>query len=396
MALYMFTSCGWFFDDISGIESIQILMYALRAIELVRRSSPNDLENGLMNFLVTAESNDPSYKNGARIFEDVVKPSKITPSLGAAHYAMMSLVEGIKHEKNPFSLIALPVRRNLYEKDELKAALGEVKILETRTDKSVIKRYFVVCKKDQEFSCVIGNVSAPDYDLINDEMAKVFSESSESLITIFSMMAQDVQYFSPEDLIPDARLALVDGMAGSFYARIKRDMELNEEFFNDFINLLRLVKEQPPSFLHDIFRLILIYRFYGIFAGTTHDEEIDFKSLLDIPGLLQVNPQINSENGNSLLFKEIMAEPLMKKNAQEFLIKNLKSFAESKKSVKIQNAVNFLKITVSQGIELDLWDCQNIFYDICIWYRLAETDNPRTFSNLIELGSLLGFIMEEK
>jgi alpha-amylase/alpha-mannosidase (GH57 family) len=397
MALYMFTSCGWFFDDISGIESIQILMYALRAIELVRRSSPNDLENGLINFLVTAESNDASYKNGANIFEDMVKPSKITPSLAAAHYAMMSLVKGIKHEKNPFSVTALPIRRNLYEKDEIRAALGEVNILETRTDKSVLKRYFVVCKKDQEFSCVIGNISAPDYDLINDEMAKAFLESPESLITVFSMMAQDVQYFSPEDLIPDARLALVDGMAGSFYARIKRDMESNGEFFNDFINLLRLVKEQPPSFLHDIFRLMLIYRFYGILAGTAHDEEIDFKSLLDTPGLLQTDsPQIKPEDGNSLLFKEIMTEPSMKKNAQEFLIKNMKSFAESNKSVTIQNAVNFLKITVSQGIELELWECQNIFYDIYSGYRLAETDNPGIFSKLIELGSLLGFVLEEK
>jgi hypothetical protein len=43
MALYMFTSCGWFFDDISGIEAIQVLMYASRAIELVMPWSNNRL-----------------------------------------------------------------------------------------------------------------------------------------------------------------------------------------------------------------------------------------------------------------------------------------------------------------------------------------------------------------
>ena len=397
MALYMFTSCGWFFDDISGIESIQILMYALRAVELVRRSSPNDLEKGLLDFLADAESNDPSYKNGAYIFEDMVKPSKIAPSLAAAHFAIMSLTEGIRPENHPFSAMALPVRRNLYENDGSRAALGEVKILETRTGKSVLKRYFVVSRKNQEISCVIGNASALDYDLINDEMAKTFSESPEGLITVFSMMAQDVQYFSLEDLIPDARLAFVEGMSESFNARIRRDLESNGESFNDLFNMLRLVKEKPPAFLHDIFRLMLIIRLSDILVGDAGDEKIDFEGLLDIPDPLQSDShQVKPEDRNLTLFMEMMTEPSMKKIAQDFLIKSMKSFAESKKSVNIINAVNFLRLTVSQGIELDLWECQNIFYDIYSGHSLTGTDNPGIFSMLLELGSLLGFMTEEK
>ncbi len=397
MALYMFTSCGWFFDDISGIESIQILMYALRAIELVRRASPNDLEKGLMDFLIDAESNYQSSISGAGILEKMVKPSKISPSIAAAHYAMLSLMDGTRPEKNPFSETALPIRRNFYELDGIRAALGEVKILEIRTGKSVLKRYFTILKKDRELSCVIGSVSAPDYDLVNDEMEKAFSESPESLITVFSMMAQDVQYFSMEDLIPDARLAVIDGMAEYFYSRVERSLEKNGDSFTDLIKILHLFKEKPPSFLNNIIRLMLAYRLSEILAGNAGEEEIDFTGLLDLAGPLQSDPQQFGPQGiKSPILKEMMADPYMKKIAEVFLVKSMKSFAESKKTVNIQNMVNFLNLAVSQGIEMDLWECQNIFYDIHRDHDPTGTDNPGIFQKLAELGSLLGFMMEEK
>ena len=37
-AQLMYTSCGWFFDDISGIETVQIIAYAARVLQLARRS----------------------------------------------------------------------------------------------------------------------------------------------------------------------------------------------------------------------------------------------------------------------------------------------------------------------------------------------------------------------
>ncbi len=397
MALYMFTSCGWFFDDISGIESRQILMYALRAIELVRRASPNDLEKGLMDFLIDAESNDPSSPNGAEILEKTVKPSKISPSLAAAHYAMLSLMDGTGSDKNPFSEMALPQRRNFYEQGGIKAALGEVEILEKRTGKTVSKRYFSLLKKDREFSCVIGGVSAPDYELVNDEMERAFSESPESLITVFSMMAEDVQYFSTEDLIPDAHLAVIDGMAGAFYDRVRRSLETSGETFDDLIKILHLFKEKPPSFLNDVARIMLSYRLSEILAGNSDEEEIDLKDLFNLAAPLQPDPfRFGPQVTTSPVFKDIIAEPFMKKIAEDFLVKNMKSFAETKKTVKIRNMMNFLNLAVSQGIELDLWECQNIFYDIHRSHSPTGTDNPGVFQKLVELGSLLGFMMEEK
>ncbi len=68
-ALMMFTSCGWFFNDISGIETIQILSYAARLIELCRELFDIDLEPGFLERLDEAKSNDPDQGTGRKIYQ---------------------------------------------------------------------------------------------------------------------------------------------------------------------------------------------------------------------------------------------------------------------------------------------------------------------------------------
>ncbi len=71
-ALRMFTSCGWFFDDIAGIESVIVLRSAARAIELAGSEAPR-LEAGLLERLALAPSNDPSVGSGRELYLERVK-----------------------------------------------------------------------------------------------------------------------------------------------------------------------------------------------------------------------------------------------------------------------------------------------------------------------------------
>lgn len=75
-AMFMFTSCGWFFSEISGIEASQILQYAARAIELGEEVSGKSLEAEFVSRLEPAESNVPEYKNGRGVWEMIVKKGK--------------------------------------------------------------------------------------------------------------------------------------------------------------------------------------------------------------------------------------------------------------------------------------------------------------------------------
>ncbi len=85
MALYMFTSCGWFFDDISGIETVQVMMYAARAIDMVSGRYDEDPEALLREDLSSAVSNRPGKGTGADVYDRMVLPARMKPSRLAAH-----------------------------------------------------------------------------------------------------------------------------------------------------------------------------------------------------------------------------------------------------------------------------------------------------------------------
>lgn len=91
--LLMYTSCGWFFDELSGIETVQIMQYAGRAIQLAGQVCGKDLEKTFTSMLAKAKSNIPEYKDGAVIFERFVKPVAIDLKKVAVHYAVSSVIE---------------------------------------------------------------------------------------------------------------------------------------------------------------------------------------------------------------------------------------------------------------------------------------------------------------
>ncbi|MEO8189755.1 MAG: DUF3536 domain-containing protein [Acidobacteriota bacterium] len=68
-AMLMYTSCGWFFDDPSGLETTQILRYAARAIELAPRAASGSIEAEFLRRLELASSNDPGAGDARRIYE---------------------------------------------------------------------------------------------------------------------------------------------------------------------------------------------------------------------------------------------------------------------------------------------------------------------------------------
>lgn len=67
-SMLMFTSCGWFFSEISGIESVKVLEYAKRAMELGERISGISLHDEFLDELEKAKSNIAEYKNGKEIY----------------------------------------------------------------------------------------------------------------------------------------------------------------------------------------------------------------------------------------------------------------------------------------------------------------------------------------
>jgi alpha-amylase/alpha-mannosidase (GH57 family) len=79
MLLLMYTSCAWFFNDISGIETIQILKYAARAIDLMDQLGLPSVRDRFLEILAEAKSNRPEMGTGADIYR------RFAESRGPAH-----------------------------------------------------------------------------------------------------------------------------------------------------------------------------------------------------------------------------------------------------------------------------------------------------------------------
>jgi alpha-amylase/alpha-mannosidase (GH57 family) len=90
-SMLMYTSCGWFFDEISGIETTQVLGYASRALQLAEKASGASFENSFQGKLLKIPTNIPDFQNGAHIYEIFVKPARLDLYRVAAHYAISSL-----------------------------------------------------------------------------------------------------------------------------------------------------------------------------------------------------------------------------------------------------------------------------------------------------------------
>jgi hypothetical protein len=92
-AMLMYTSCGWFFDDLSGIETIQILRYAGRVLQLAENLFGKPLEARFLKLLKRARSNIPERGDGLELYRREVKPAVTDLATVGAHYALCSLFD---------------------------------------------------------------------------------------------------------------------------------------------------------------------------------------------------------------------------------------------------------------------------------------------------------------
>ena len=95
-ALLMYTSCGWFFDEISRIETVQIMRYAAHAMELAERLFGKNLEPAFLSILSGAPSNIPELQNGAKVYELLVKQGRVDMPQLAAYYGITSLLHDFR------------------------------------------------------------------------------------------------------------------------------------------------------------------------------------------------------------------------------------------------------------------------------------------------------------
>lgn len=112
-AMLSYTSCGWFFDEISGIETVQILKYAGRTLQLAGELGAKGLDDTFVEMLARAPSNISNIENGARVYRELALPSRVDQLGVGAQYGISSLFEDYPDEAELYSYT---VRRESYER----------------------------------------------------------------------------------------------------------------------------------------------------------------------------------------------------------------------------------------------------------------------------------------
>ncbi|MEO0866923.1 MAG: DUF3536 domain-containing protein [Cyanobacteria bacterium J06642_11] len=204
-AMLMYTSCGWFFEEISRPEGTQILRYAARAIELAEEVCGESLEAEFITKLAQAPSNIPHFKNGAGVYHHQVKPARISIEQVVAHYAMSSLFHSHHREQR---LYCHTISHQDYQKQTMGAltlALGQISITSEITQAKAHYTFAVCHLGGQEFLCGIQPFkNRLAYARAKDTVLKAFGQGSmvhtiETIQTQFGSHTFNLQQLFSEE-----------------------------------------------------------------------------------------------------------------------------------------------------------------------------------------------------
>src|SRR5262249_46628691 len=143
-AMLMYTSCGWFFDELSGIETVQVIQYAARVIQLANEIFVQDFEPAFLERLEKAKSNIPEHRDGRVIYQKFVKPAMIDWPKAAAHYAISSLFQEYGKATRVFSFTFEDEQRQFFVTGKTKLAIGRVRMISEITQETQELSYAVL------------------------------------------------------------------------------------------------------------------------------------------------------------------------------------------------------------------------------------------------------------
>ncbi len=168
-AQLMYTSCGWFFDELSGIETVQVIQYAGAALHLAGQLFGDGLEEGFRARLAEAKSNLPEHADGAAIYDKWVKPAVVDLLKVGAHYAISSLFERYPERMRLFSYSVQRQEQRVREAGRARLLLGQARFSSRITQEHALLSYGVLHYGDHT---VVAGVREFRGDEAFEEMAR--------------------------------------------------------------------------------------------------------------------------------------------------------------------------------------------------------------------------------
>ncbi len=177
-AMLMYTSCGWFFDDLSGIETVQVIQYAGRVVQLAEQLFKESIETQFLERLALAKSNLTEYGNGADVYQRYVKPSIVDLEKVGAHYSISSLFAPYGDRTDIFSYAVKRLDYHTRDAGRMRMALGQASFTSKVTQESEVLTFWVIHFGDHNVAGGVKKFSgASAYQELLESISESFSKT---------------------------------------------------------------------------------------------------------------------------------------------------------------------------------------------------------------------------
>jgi alpha-amylase/alpha-mannosidase (GH57 family) len=374
-AMLMYTSCGWFFDELSGIETVQVIMYAGRAIQLAQDLFGNGFEQNFLAALAQAHSNLKELGTGADLYQKWVKPAQVNLLSVGAHYAIASLFDGYTERSSIYSYDVNLLQHAQQAAGRTRAAVGRAVICSRITLESDEITFGVLHFGDHNVNAGVRYFRGQeDYDELQreTEQASVGGDIAE-VLRVFNKHFDNTTY-NLKSLFRDEQRRIVDQVLRSTLNEADAAYRQIYEHHASLMQFLASIHAPLPYILRMTAEFVLNSRLRAAFSGdslniaeiqdllnTVRREGIE----LDSPGLAFVLKKTINRIGEEL--------------EGELTLKNLARFDE---------ALSLLKML---PFEVDLWRTQNMFFELLQRApQIPEFQNEEAQGHLISIGERLG------
>lgn len=351
-AMLMYTSCGWFFDEISGIETTQILQYACRVMQLANQIGEVDVESEFVSLLERAPGNVAGYGNGAEVYNKFVLPSRTNLQRVGMHFAVSSIFEDEPESLPIFNYHASSESFIKKEAGEQKLVLGitKVKSLVTGSEKRFAFAVIYLGKHN-----IIGNISldmeADKFAGMQFRMVKAFEEGR--LGDVIGLMQM---YFGPDkytiwQLFQDEKRKILDMISQASMAELEESLRRSYNRDYQLITALANNNIPIPVTYKTTFEYILNADLIKIFQG----DKINIKEMERIVAeLARWSLKIEDPGKLSRL-------------AGESIFKELKRISSERENVKrIQRLNRMFPLLEKFKLEPNLHKSQNLYFETSI------------------------------
>ncbi len=346
-AMLIFTSCGWFFDDISNIETVQIIQYAARAMELVRDLGGPDLEPEFLGFLKQAKSNVRRHKNGAFVYETLVRPAVVDHLRLAAHFAVSSLFETYGPDAMIAHYAATTEARETKASGPRKLAVGRVRLRSSVTWEERTVDYAVLHLGDQNITAGVREHDGQDrFDDISRAIGEAFGRSDMAAVVRLIDKSFGPRIYTLWHLFTEEKrkvlYQILEGNLRGLEASFRQIFEANHAI----MQAMRETQIPLPEALSGPAEYVLGTDLRRVMEGPA----------IDLEALRKVE-----EEYEALSFKpdgEALALAVSRKVGDM-----VAAWAERPKAISgLERIEAVLTVLKRLGVGLDLWRSQNIFF----------------------------------